>query len=489
MRLFSTVVFAVLVHAAFGHAAFADTIHLKNGRILYGQEAREEDGKIVYQRGENTYAIPKAMVDRIEHSSEPLPATSEPAGPAATGRVPDPQKAAQAVEDAQGFALTGSVPGIEAAADVVRNNRVNPDAIAALERAGKNESIGAAYFLAGRYEYEHGDRERARYYLDRAAMQLPENPTVLNLYATVLVQLGRATEAIRIAERSTRLAPSNPEGLFVLGFAYYSGNRTEDAIPVLKQVMEMRPHETARRLLAKAEKEASTEAQFQRSETGHFQLRYEGNSMPGLLRQQIEQSLEESYNELVSELGIAPANTIPVSLYTNQAFFDVTEAPAWTGALNDGKIRIPIQGVQQVTPQLRRVLKHELAHSFIDQAARGRCPQWLNEGIAQLVEPRSIGARGPRLAQLYQEHRQIPLSTLEKSFMSFSTNEAMLVYDQTLAVAEYIRDTYTLGELRSILERLAEGGTVESALMSTIHCDYAQLDEELTRYLSRRFGR
>jgi hypothetical protein len=142
-----------------------------------------------------------------------------------------------------------------------------------------------------------------------------------------------------------------------------------------------------------------------------------------------------------------------------------------------------------VTPQLRRVLKHELAHSFIDQAARGRCPQWLNEGIAQLVEPRSIGARGPRLAQLYQEHRQIPLSTLEKSFMSFSTNEAMLVYDQTLAVAEYIRDTYTLGELRSILERLAEGGTVESALMSTIHCDYAQLDEELTRYLSRRFGR
>ena len=68
-------------------------------------------------------------------------------------------------------------------------------------------------------------------------------------------------------------------------------------------------------------------------------------------------------------------------LYTEQAFFDVTQAPSWSGAVNDGKLRIPVQGLDSVTSDLARVLKHELAHSFINQLTGGRCPQWLNEGL------------------------------------------------------------------------------------------------------------
>ena len=78
------------------------------------------------------------------------------------------------------------------------------------------------------------------------------------------------------------------------------------------------------------------------------------------------------------------------SLYTGQAFFDVTQAPSWTGAVNDGKLRIPIEGVGSITPELAHVLKHELAHSFINQISAGRCPQWLHEGIAQALEPKPV---------------------------------------------------------------------------------------------------
>ena len=459
--------------------AFADVIYLKNGRTISAEAVEEEGGKVHYRRGEATYAIPASLVDRIDRSSTAVGGSPQPVG-TASARLPD---------ETPGFALSGDVPGLEAAADVIRDGRINSDAIAALERAGNPQQLGAAYFQAGRYEYAHGDRERARYYLGRAALHLPQSPAVLNHYAAVLAELGQAQEAISTAQRSTRLASSDAEGYYVLGFAYYQGGRTRDAIAAWKQGLHLRPDSTVQGLLVRAEREATAESDFQESTTGHFLVRYEGSSTPPLLRQQIEQTLEEDYNQLVVELGIAPERTISVALYNNQAFFDVTQAPSWIGAINDGKLRIPIQGLSEVTPSLARILKHELAHSFIDQASRGRCPQWLNEGIAQLVEPKTLGARGPRLARLYREHGEIPLQQLESSFMDYSNNEAMLVYDQALAAAEYIRETYGPGELRILLDRLAEGGSVDSALLSTLHVDYQHFDDDIGRYLASRYGR
>src|SRR5581483_9543053 len=48
--------------------AFADVIYLKSGRTISAESAREEGGKVQYQRGDNTYAIPASLVDHIDHS-------------------------------------------------------------------------------------------------------------------------------------------------------------------------------------------------------------------------------------------------------------------------------------------------------------------------------------------------------------------------------------------------------------------------------------
>src|SRR6185437_14234021 len=106
------------------------------------------------------------------------------------------------------------------------------------------------------------------------------------------------------------------------------------------------------------------------------------------------------------------------------------------------KIRIPISGVSSVTPEMAHVLRHELTHSFINQAAHGRAPSWLNEGIAQLEEGRNTAEIGQRLAALYAAGRQIPLSQLEGGFQDFSAAEASVAYAESLAAAEYIRQTY-----------------------------------------------
>jgi hypothetical protein len=196
--------------------------------------------------------------------------------------------------------------------------------------------------------------------------------------------------------------------------------------------------------------------------------------------------LEANYQDLRRQFGMEPRSSVQVILYTNQAFFDVTRAPSWSGALNDGKLRIPIDGLTGVTPELAHVLRHELTHSFVNQLTMGRCPHWLNEGVAQMLEPRSLGERTSRMAELFKMEREIPLNELESSFTSFNTIEAALAYDESLAAVDYMRNTYGMADLLRILQRIGQGESAEAAMRATIHADYRQLGEELRVYLVRQ---
>jgi hypothetical protein len=240
-------------------------------------------------------------------------------------------------------------------------------------------------------------------------------------------------------------------------------------------------------LLERVERESRTEADFRQQESSHFTLRYEGSQAPDALRTQVLDALESDYRDLSNDLGASPRN-IYVSLYTDEAFFDVTHAAAWTAALNDGKIRIPISGIKAVTPEMASVLRHELTHSFVAQITHNRAPVWLNEGVAQLEQGSNTGAIGPRLAALYASGRQIPLNQLEGGFQDYSSAEASVAYAESLAAVEYIRATYGLSDLARLLQRLGEGQSVESALRSTVHGGYADLETEITNYLRKNYG-
>src|SRR5437879_13161911 len=102
-----------------------------------------------------------------------------------------------------------------------------------------------------------------------------------------------------------------------------------------------------------------------------------------------------------------------------------------------------------MTSDLARVLKHELAHSFVSQATGGRCPTWLNEGIAQAVEPKTV-QYGRRLSQLFRAQQAIPYNALEGGFMRFSPIEAVVAYDESLAAVQYISETYGMSDVERI---------------------------------------
>jgi len=64
-----------------------------------------------------------------------------------------------------------------------------------------------------------------------------------------------------------------------------------------------------------------------------------------------------------------------------------------------------------------------------------------------------------------------------------------VAYAESLAAAEYIRDTYGMGEIQHLLERLGQGSSTEAALRGTIHGDYRQLRDDMARWLADRYGK
>ena len=463
----------------------ADTIHLKNGRTIVGENVREKNGRIEYEIGDNTYRIPKSVVERIDSS---VPGLSDPDfGPTKPAARPVPETAPKPTAPIPTDQEL-KIPGSKEALKVIKDGKVDLDVLNGLESTGNAQASAAGYFMAGRFEFERGDRESARRYFERALGYQPDDPVIVTHYAALLVQLGRARDAINYAAHATQVAPQSADAWSILGFAYFGADRTRDATLSWERSLELRPDDRIEAYLAKARRELSAEANFSEKDTGRFTLRYEGSATKTTLRQQIISTLEKDYDDLSSELGISPSQNIPVILYTEQAFFDVTQAPSWTGALNDGKLRIPVQGLDFINPELAHVLKHELAHSFINQASAGRCPQWFNEGIAQLAEGRSLQMSGPQLAIIYKSDSQLPLKMLERSFMRFSTNQAIISYNEALAATVYIRDSYGMSDVRRLLEHLAQGGSMEDALQDVLHMDYDHFERELTRFLTEKYG-
>ncbi len=435
-------------------------IHLKNGDEIYADEVVEDSSSVHYQIGDNSFTIPRSKVLGID-------STPQNRVPELTVAPPAPSFEPKATTDR------------ELLEQILSNGGVDRGVVASIEARQHADSTAIAYYIAGKSEYEGGKFSQAKRDFETALRFQPENPAILAYYAALLVRTGDPAGALSYAERATRIAPDAADAFSVLGYTQFAAGRSRDAIQSWKKSLALRPDATIQRMLSKAERETAAEKYYSERETGHFVLRFEGSQSSDVFREQLLSTLESHYQDLSRVFGSEPHSSVQVVLYTSQTFFDVTRAPTWIGALNDGKLRIPLQGVNSVTPELSRILRHELTHSFIIQLSAGRCPSWLNEGVAQMLEPRGLGPRSAQLASLFRAEREIPLNMLERGFGSFSTEEAILAYDESLLAVSYLNAHYGIGDIVRVLQRIGQGDSAESALRSVLHSSYSRLEEDI----------
>ena len=214
-----------------------------------------------------------------------------------------------------------------------------------------------------------------------------------------------------------------------------------------------------------------------------FRIRYDGgvNEPLGIA---VLDTLGKAYAEYARRLRFAPDEPVTVILQMGTAFQE-GGAPEWAAGTNDGVIRVPVQGIQAPTPSLVRVLRHELAHSFIAARTGGNCPTWLQEGISQWLEGGDPARHDDAAAAAAAQGRLISLLTLEAPFQSLPPDQVPLAYAESLsAVAHILRIRGEAGVGR-ILASLGDRLPSEEALPVSIALSYPELQKSWVVHLLR----
>jgi tetratricopeptide (TPR) repeat protein len=461
-------------------AAHADTIVLKNGRRIVANNVREEGDKVKYETSAGELSLPKSIVDHIEKGGG-VPMGDSPAAAAANLAITPP-------------AMGATSGGAEIESGAVHDGAIDREYIAKLEGAARgggqraNGSAALAHHTAAQFELSRGDMEHALADERTALTFAPEEPTLLMNVAYLHLRRSEYKQSLDYLERARRVAPENADVAKLAGWSYYGMNKMDQAVAEWKRALALRPDPEVRAALDKAQRDKQEEESYKENESSHFTLRYSGAAEPALAREVLH-TLEAHFSAIESELNFTPPDSIGVVLYTQQAFADITRAPGWVGALNDGRIRVPVQGLSGVTPELSRVLKHELTHSFVGQKTRGHAPTWIQEGLAQWMEGKRSGENADVLAQVYKDGHAPSLGQLEGSWMGLPSDAAGYAYAWALANVEYIAQAGGMGDIERILDRIGSGSSTGAALREVLHSDYNDLMQSAAEYLRKTYGR
>ncbi len=284
--------------------------------------------------------------------------------------------------------------------------------------------------------------------------------------------------------RALELNPRETAAYQVLGEIAQRKDDLGAAVAYWEKALELEPSNDALRVrLERIRREHRTEKDFNQDVASHFSVKYEG-------REKIEAGrivlriLEDAYGEVGRALSHYPDHEIAVILYSNQQFQDVTDAPGWSGGIYDGKIRIPIGGIEKETPGLRRLLFHEYTHAVVRAITPRRVPTWLNEGLAQYFEVREVDSRQKEmLRQLAQAGRIPALAELEGSFLGLSGTQASYAYLLSLSAVRHMVDRYGMYRVKMVLEELAAGADTARAINNALLISFQEFEQGWKRSL------
>jgi hypothetical protein len=310
--------------------------------------------------------------------------------------------------------------------------------------------LHALLVTAAYQERQRGDLPAAARYLERATTVQPANVPGWLALSQVHLEAGDWAGAEAAARGALAVDPRSVDGMTALGWALFRQDRNREAVETLQVVLEIRADPGVRALLDRIRKGMADEAGMTEQQLAHFHVRYNGAEHQDVGRE-ILRALERHYATLATTLDHQPTATIPVILFTSEAYYDASGAPSWSGGVYDGldgRIRIPVGGLTaSLTPEMDGTLVHELTHAFVADRTRGIAPRELHEGLAQYMEGRRVDG------MLDAEGLKALADGRLRGVAGF--------YLSALALVEYLIAQRGMGGINDLLKQMGETGSAD----------------------------
>jgi tetratricopeptide (TPR) repeat protein len=298
---------------------------------------------------------------------------------------------------------------------------------------------------------------------------------------------------LEFTEKVMRLAPENPMPHLAMANLLYDKDDLAGAAQHLDHARELTTqHPELRAYLdyvsEKVKRTEKAEQRYASRQSGHFMVKFDGGEDHAVWDRVLD-ILEDAYRDIGQKFSYYPSKPITVVLHTKASFQGATGSPAWADGLYDmtlGRIQIPTQGALTDQAWLSRVLRHEYVHALLHDRTGGEIftvPTWLNEGLAMQL----AGDPWPDIDQIARgDITLVPLNYLERGFAGLPQDGAMVAYLEGNSATRYLIDRYGMGKVQDLIENLATGQHISSAMKDRLYITYEQLQDRRVETLNDR---
>jgi tetratricopeptide (TPR) repeat protein len=330
---------------------------------------------------------------------------------------------------------------------------------------GLRFDLATAYVLIAKRDLNLSRYAEAADFFSQARELYPGEPR-FSLMRGVALYLAKNYDQARA---DLTQAGEGGEALLYLGKISYDTGDLPAALTSWRRGLELDPENSMlKELIAKAERELPVESKMDKGYSSMFDVSFDAELPPGLSAQVLD-ALESAYNSVGADLGLFPTSRIPVLLYTKSDYSSVTAGPDWSGGLYDGKIRLPVGGLTEITPQMRSILFHEFTHVLVAELTHGNIPTWLNEGLAQIEERKEFNPHARmQVARAAKAGEPLPMTVLSGSFISMDRAQAGQAYQQSYSIASFMVKTYGWYAMQGLLKALGERATLDAAVSKAL---------------------
>ena len=213
-----------------------------------------------------------------------------------------------------------------------------------------------------------------------------------------------------------------------------------------------------------------------------------GRTIPQNVLLVVSQIVEHTYHKVGKVFQYYPQHKVPVSIeaanqintpqatnpvdsaaspfeVTNHTLFSDASLPQWAVACYENEcIRLAYRPYSDSSiGVLYAVIRHEWTHLLVDLLAKGCCPNWLDEGLAQFVARPLMNSEKTCLQQASQDKHLLPLHLLQKPFGNLPEKQRRLAYLQSYAITKHLIQQFGFAALRDVLKHLGNGKLTDTA--------------------------
>ena len=209
------------------------------------------------------------------------------------------------------------------------------------------------------------------------------------------------------------------------------------------------------------------------------------SSPEDLLRVKIGREFDGVVSGVDAFFGHSARHPVLIQVLSPPEFEQATRAPGWATALFQGGSIYITSGAPLLRQEdeFRRTLRHEYTHAIVASLTRGKCPAWLDEGLAQALEGPPTEQLQGMLQKLSWRRPRYHLADLGPGFTRLSHGDAAWAYAESYLAVKSLLKRSGRRPLLDLLRALGRGESPDSALQRVFKLSLADLDEKMRQEL------